>query len=84
MTVNKAYFRPEFKDIYFITYNNINDFYCGYTSEFNNFNSNPQITPTKNNIKFEYLEDVEIQEMNFMKDKRFVYYKMNIIGTSST
>ena len=82
VTEMKQYTRGNFKSgdniFYFYTYNDISDFKSGYTtkstSDYSNFNN----VVIKNNPSphLEFLDDMIINEMNFMLNPRFAYYNM--------
>ena len=71
-----------YKYLYYITYNDINNFYSGFTRSQDACDS--QDTPKKNKAEFQFFEDVEIQEIKFLPNSRFFYYKLKIKGTSET
>ena len=82
VTEMKQYTRGNFKNsdniFYFYTYNDINDFKSGYTtqstSDYSSFNN----VVIKNNTSphLEFLDDMIINDMNFMLNPRFAYYNM--------
>ena len=82
VTEMKQYTRGNFKSsnniFYFYTYNDINDFKSGYTtqstSDYSSFNN----VVIKNNTSphLEFLDDMIINDMNFMLNPRFAYYNM--------
>ena len=67
---------------YYFTYNNISDFTTGFSKNSINKKSDypselQNIQITKNNYSyFEFFNDMEIEEMNFLLDNKFLYYKM--------
>ena len=77
-TYVQAYFKSSSNDFYFISYDNINNFYSGYSTwAAEKLNVLTDIQFVKAKIDFEFLEeDVEIVEMNFIYHNRFVYYIM--------
>ena len=71
-------------DFFYISYNNIDDFYSGYTTYGPSYKDVTQVKVSTNQASFEFLEDVEIEEMNFLPYNRYVYYKMKNKNTSLT
>jgi len=74
-------------DFFYISYNNISDFWSGYTTFAPPDYSYESVGKTKvnsSNASFEFFEDVEIEEMNFLPYNRYVYYKMKNKNDSST
>ena len=77
---NQAYFTDSdsYNDFYFISYNNVSDFSCGYTtcsfgnSDYNNFNS--VAIKLYSDSPFEFVDEVEIKQMNILSNNRYVYY----------
>ena len=77
---NQAYFTnsDSYNDFYFISYNNVSDFSCGYTtssfdnSDYNNFGG-VQIK-LYSDSPFEFVDEVEIKQMNILSNNRYVYY----------
>ena len=65
-----------YKDFYYISYNNINEFYSGYTTNAPDYYSLNDLEWKKSQATFEFFEDVEIEEMKFLPYNRYVYYKM--------
>ena len=79
---NQAYINPgsTLNDFYFISYNDVSDFTCGYSTKgfytdnyyyldhvtFNTFSDSP----------FEFVDDVEIKEMKIISNYRYVYYSI--------
>ena len=68
------------KYFYYFTYNNISDFSTGYSGPIpRNYDYSllDNISLTKNDYPhLEFLNDVEIEEMNFLLYNKFLYYKM--------
>ena len=82
-SINKytqAYFDNSTNSFYYITYDNIDKFFSGYvitTNTDRKVNRYDWAKVTHNNITpFEFIDEVEIEEMNFMLYNRFVYYKI--------
>ena len=80
----RAYFNISTNTYYFITYDNISSFISGYYNtslneiKIKGFND---WKPKINNITpFEFLEAVEIEEMNFILYNKFIYYKIKSIN----
>ena len=66
---------------YYFTYNNISDLITGYSDGIdknsNYYNSLGNIQITKNEYPhLEFFNDMEIVEMNFLLNNKFLYYKM--------
>ena len=74
----------DYMDIYYISYSDINNFYSGYSTEGPSYSDVSSTNITNSNVSFEFYEEVEIEEMNFMPYNRYVYYKMKLKGTSTT
>ena len=73
-----------YMDLYYISYSDINNFYSGYSTKGPSY-SDPTLTEmNSSSVSFEFYEDVEIEEMNFMPYNRYVYYKMKLKETSTT
>lgn len=74
-------------DFFYITYNDLTSVTSGYTSKTTNYYgdlSNVKVEKNSTAAHFEFFEDLEIQEMKFMLNNRFVYYKLKLKGSSST
>ena len=77
---NQAYINLEenLNDIYFISYNNISDFTCGYSTksfyEQNYFNLNDISFKAYSDSPFELEGEVEIKEMKIISNYRYAYY----------
>ena len=76
---------------YYFTYNNISDLNTGYTpnaidtSTKSEYSSIDNIQNTKNNVpNLEFFNDMEIEEMNFLLDNKFLYYKMKEVQKNGT
>jgi len=84
----QSYFKvsktDNFNDFFYISYNNMDDFYSGYTTYGPSYEDVEQVKVSTNKASFEFLEDVEIEEMNFLPYNRYVYYKMKNKKTSLT
>jgi len=66
---------------YYFNYNNISDFTSGYSpnaiSSFSDYSGIENIKIIENNYThFEFFNEMEIEEMNFLLDNKFLYYKM--------
>ena len=66
---------------YYFTYNSISDLTTGYTPNSfgtkSDYSAISSIQITKNNYPhLEFFNDMEIEEMNFLLDNKFLYYKM--------
>ncbi len=73
-----AFIRSNDPGFYFINYNNDNDFESGfYNSDLTIDNiGNIKINIIKDNTPFKFLDDISINETNFIYDTRYVYYKI--------
>ena len=87
-TYTQGYFKVSdtdtYNDFYYIAYEDLDNFYSGYSTCGPNFGD---LSPTKwekNKASFEFYEDVEIEEMNFMMYNRYVYYKMKLKSNGET
>jgi len=75
----QAYFKADSTDFYFITYNNAKDFISGYSKNYSPSDYHDVSTvqfETHSESPFEFLDEVEIQEMNFLLNNKYVYYKI--------
>ena len=86
-TYVQSYFQVsgKYHDFFYISYNSISDFWSGYTTIAPDY-SYESIGKTQVESKkasFEFFEDVEIEEMNFLPYNRYVYYKMKNKNDSS-
>ena len=77
-TYSKGYFNNFTNDFYYITFNNISDFNSGFsTSTVSDYsNINPVSVSNNYNSPFEFLEKVEIKEMQFLLYTNYVYYSI--------
>ena len=69
-------FKNNTYEFYFITYDDINKFYSGYTTFDDNFNIDDVNIFINTQSPFDFLEEVEIKEINFILENKFVYYKL--------
>ena len=80
---NQAYINhgDTLNDFYFISYNNISDFTCGYSKKgfyTDNFHYFKEIeVEIFSDSPFEFIDEVEITEMQIISNYRYVYYKIN-------
>ena len=78
LTNTKGFFKNNTNDFYFITYDNIYNYSSGFIKA--KFDKNFDVTNIdiiENSISpFEFLDRVEIQEINFILKNKFVYYKL--------
>ena len=79
----QAYFTSDYH-FYYFSYNNIYDFESGYSKKYIDFTddnsfsstcSNPDLDK-KTNSPLAFIDNVEIQEMNFIPGTKYVYYKI--------
>ena len=88
MDNTQSYFKvsdsDDYMDIYYISYSDINNFYSGYSTKGPSYSDVTSTEISSSKVSFEFYEDVEIEEMNFMPYNRYVYYKMKLKGTSTT
>ena len=77
-------FKNNTNDFYFITYDDANNFYSGYTNSTfdNNFNINDIDIVVNTQSPFNFLDEVEIKEINFILENKYVYYKLKINNTN--
>jgi hypothetical protein len=68
---------------FYFTYNNIHDFTSGYSSQaigtdkHQDYSNNDDVVIKNNNISpFEFVDDVEIEQMEIMYNNNLVYYKI--------
>ena len=75
---SQAYFLENSNIFYYMTYNDISDFTCGYSNEeISNYYDIEGYTFTKNDDSpLAFTDDVEIEEMNFMLNGKYAYYKI--------
>ena len=82
----QAYFKNYSNDFYFYTYNNISDFISGYstvsTEDYSNIGSVKY--HINNNTPFEFLEEAEIKEIDFLLYNKYLYYTINNTKTGET
>ena len=76
--------KDNYMDFYYIAYNDINNFYSGYSTYGPSYSDVSKVTVNSSNVSFEFYEDVEIEEMNFMPYNRYVYYKMKLKNSQKT
>ena len=78
MQNSQAYFLENSNKFYYFTYNNVSDFSCGYSNqEIDDYYNIEGYTFTKNSDSpLAFTDDVEIQEMNFMLNGKYAYYKI--------
>ena len=85
-TYVKAYFKvsesDNFNDFYYISYGDLDNFYSGFSTFAPSFGDLTGVNVNKSKATFEFFEDVEIEEMNFMLYNRYVYYKMKLKSNS--
>ena len=79
---NKAIFENETNVIYFITYDNISNFLSGYIDN-NPWDGHIQ-KHINNENPFEFIDEVEIKEMEFLFNSKFIYYSIYNIRTGKT
>ena len=84
---SQGYFGNTTTNFYYMTYNEISDFISGYSEQPppDNTFSIDSVT-FKNNEKspFEFFDDVEIKEMNFLLNNKYVYYSIYNKNTLKT
>ena len=80
---SQGYFNNFTNNFYYITYDNISDFTSGYSTktvsgnEYNPSDIDNTIKISNNyNTPFEFLNEVEIKEMNFLLYTNYVYYSI--------
>ena len=77
LTHSKAYFNDENKNFYFITYNNT-ALFSGYSEKNVDINKETieSINIIKNESPFIFYDDIEILSVDFIKNKKYVYYQI--------
>ena len=82
---NQAIFNNISDEFYFFTYNNISDFSSGYSS-ITNLDYNIENVLIHDNIEspFEFVDEVEIKEMNFLLNNKYIYYSIYNIQRNIT
>ena len=82
----KGYFKNNSTKFYFITYNDINHFISGYTNS--SFDENFDITNVdfilNSNSPFEFEEELVFENINFIFNNKFIYYKLKNKVNSDT
>ena len=82
---SQAYFGNSSTDFYFMTYNDVSDFKSGYSvSHPDDFKINSVTIKKNENTPFEFLDEVEIKEMNFLFNNKYVYYTIYDAKTKKT
>ena len=84
---SQAYFSNSSNDFYYFTYNNVSDFSSGYsTSTFGSIDYTVDNIAVSNNFTtpFEFLNQVEIKEMNFILYTKYAYYSIYDTVTEKT
>ena len=73
---SQGYFSNSTTDFYYMTYNNVSDFISGYSivSPGNDFSISSVTFKNNEESPFEFYDDVEIKEMNFLSNNKYVYY----------
>ena len=74
---SQGYFNNYTNDFYYITYNSISDFISGYstkTVEGSNYYTNDVEVTNNEKSPFEFINNVEIEEMKFLLYTHYVYY----------
>ena len=77
---SQAYFVENSHYFYYLTYNDVSDFSCGYSNEeileYYNVDVEGYTFTKHSDSPLAFTDDVEIQEMNFMLNGRYAYYKI--------
>ena len=75
---SQGYFNNATNHFYFITYNNISDFSSGYSTVTvdgsNYYTVDPVVVSTNDTSPFEFIDEVEIEEIKFIFYTNYVYY----------
>ena len=82
----QAYFKNYSDEFYFMTYNDVSDFKSGYSSVTTDDYlslSNVQVIINEDS-PFEFMDEVEIIEMNFLLYNKYIYYAINNTQTQKT
>ena len=68
-------------DFFYVTFDDLNNFYSGYTisaaKDYQKFKEDLVVEENKTEAHFEFFDDYQVQEINFMFMNRFVYYILN-------
>ena len=75
----QAYFKNYSNEFYFMAYNNVSDFSSGYsTTTTGDYHSINDVEIHLNSESpFEFVDEVEIKEMNFLLYNKYIYYIIN-------
>ncbi len=76
---SRGCFENNFEHFYFFTYTNISDFSCGYydsTDSIDYLSVGQYSVNISTESPLEFLDDVEIQEIKFIKNYKYAYYKI--------
>ena len=78
LTNTKGFFKKDSDYFYLITYNDIQDFSSGFTnSTIDDYRNITNVKMYFNFLSpFEFMDEVEIKEINFILFNKFVYYKL--------
>ena len=77
-TDNQAWFNTDSDEFYFFGYNNISDFSCGYSNATTSNYHNIVIVQIKYNSEspFEFIDEVEIRDINNLLNNKYIYYNI--------
>ena len=82
----KGYFKNNSTKFYFITYDDVNHFFSGYTNS--SFDDNFDITNVSfimnTNSPFEFEEELVFENINFTFNNKFIYYKLKNKDNNNT
>ena len=82
---NQAIFNNISDEFYFFTYNNISDFSSGYSSITNlDYHIENVLINNNKESPFEFVDVVEIKEMNFLLNNKYIYYSIYNIQRNIT
>ena len=73
------YFNEENDNFHFLNYDDIKDFQTGYSEQFDRIDSNnfeQVITSINNNNPLEFIDEVKIEEIKFIRNTKYIYYKL--------
>ena len=81
LNYTRVCFEKNLDNFYYFTYTNISDFFCGYNNSIDYItldNINNISFPENVNYEspFEFINEVEIKEIKFIKNYKYAYYKI--------
>jgi hypothetical protein len=73
------YFNEENDNFHFLNYDGIKDFQTGYSEQFDRIDSNnfeQVIASINNDNPLEFIDEVKIEEIKFIRNTKYIYYKL--------